>query len=274
MVFLKNKRYAPLYKKFRVLRVNVKNNNKILKFKKNKWEFFLKVLIKQTITRKFKPYTHYDYSVTKFASQGNSFKKKFKKNLIAKKMFNYFYGDFVRKYLKKHMAKIYHHKLLHKSELICLEFFESRLDSVLYRSKFSFSVKNARQLISHKHVTVNGKIEKNKSHVLKAGDFVSIIPNSFYLIESNLKKIIKKKNLEAWPALSKYLDENYKILKHINYKKLESVFGLLWPAPPTYLHINYKTLEIIFGNIKNFNFSVYFSFKLNLQSIIADYYWH
>ena len=50
-------------------------------------------------------------------------------------------------------------------KFLCLEFFESRLDSVLYRSKLSFSMSNARQLIAHKHVKVNGcvsEIEKMK----------------------------------------------------------------------------------------------------------------
>ena len=243
---LYSKRKKTLYKKFRVLRINIKNNNKIFKFKKNKWKTILTFLKKQNkITRIIKPYTNHDYSATVFASQGNSFKKKFKNNLIAKKTFNYFYGGFIKKYLKKRMGYVYNFKHLHKPKLACLEFFESRLDSVLYRSKFCFSVRNARQLISHKHITVNDHIEKNKSYILKTGDRVSITLNSFYLINENLKKVIKKKGILPLPV---------------------------WPIPPKYLLINYKTLEIIFGNIKNFNFSIYFPFKLNLDSIILSYY--
>ena len=45
-----------------------------------------------------------------------------------------------------------------------------------------------------------------------------------------------------------------------------------WPLPPSYLTINYKTLEIIFGNIKDFNFSTLFTFKLDTHSIVTSHY--
>ena len=261
-----NRRNKILYKKFLVLKTNINNDTKIFKFKKKKWDIFKTILKRQKSMKiKLKPFTNYDYIAAKFASQGNSFKKKFRNDLIAKKTFNYFYGNLMKKYLKKRMKTIYNYKESYNYKLVCLKFFESRLDLVLSRSKFCFSVKNAKHLISHKHITVNNTIEKNKSYILNVGDVVRVKPSSFRLVKPNLIKIIQenikiKKNISSLP------------LKQL--ARLTNLFCLLWPIPPKYLIINYKTLEIIFGNIKNFNFSIYFPFKLNIHSIIVNYYRH
>jgi small subunit ribosomal protein S4 len=47
---------------------------------------------------------------------------------------------------------------------------ERRLDSVVYRAKFAPTVFSARQLVSHGHVTVNGKRVTIPSYLVKAGD--------------------------------------------------------------------------------------------------------
>ena len=267
MIQLKNnRRNKILYKKFLVLKTNINNDNKIFKLKKKKWEVFKAILKrKKSMKIKLKPFTNYDYLAAKFASQGNSFKKKFRNDLIAKKTFNYFYGNLMKKYLKKRMKTIYNSKESYTYKLVCLKFFESRLDLVLSRSKFCFSVKNAKHLISHKHITVNNRIEKNKSYILNVGDVVRVKPSSFHLVRPNLIKITEE---------SKEIKQNISLLSLRKIEKLTNLFCAVWPIPPKYLIINYKTLEIIFGNIKNFNFSIYFPFKLNIHSIIVNYYRH
>ena len=49
---------------------------------------------------------------------------------------------------------------------------EQRLEICLYRSGFVPTIFAARQIISHKHVTVNGKVLNIRSALLKAGDVV------------------------------------------------------------------------------------------------------
>jgi small subunit ribosomal protein S4 len=61
-----------------------------------------------------------------------------------------------------------------KINLLFLEIFEKRLDVILYRSKFSPTLKNARQLIFHGIVSVNNKTIKIKSFKLKPGDLIKI----------------------------------------------------------------------------------------------------
>jgi len=51
---------------------------------------------------------------------------------------------------------------------------ESRLDNVVFRMGFAFSRKQARQLVNHGHVYVNGKKVNIPSYRLKEGDIVEI----------------------------------------------------------------------------------------------------
>jgi len=55
-----------------------------------------------------------------------------------------------------------------------LRILESRLDNVVYRMNFAGSRKQARQLISHGHVFVNGKKITIASYLLREGDELSI----------------------------------------------------------------------------------------------------
>ena len=48
---------------------------------------------------------------------------------------------------------------------------ERRLDSVVYRARFSTTVFSARQLINHGHVRVNGKKVNIGSYVVKEEDY-------------------------------------------------------------------------------------------------------
>ena len=54
---------------------------------------------------------------------------------------------------------------------------ESRLDNVVFRMGFARTRKEARQIIGHKHVLVNGKCVNIPSYRIKAGDVVEIKEN-------------------------------------------------------------------------------------------------
>ncbi len=54
---------------------------------------------------------------------------------------------------------------------------ESRLDNVMFRMGFARTRKEARQIVDHKHVLVNGKQVNIPSYQLKAGDTVEIKEN-------------------------------------------------------------------------------------------------
>lgn len=51
---------------------------------------------------------------------------------------------------------------------------ESRIDNVIFRLGFARTRKEARQIVDHKHVLVNGKCVNIPSYLVKAGDVVEI----------------------------------------------------------------------------------------------------
>lgn len=57
---------------------------------------------------------------------------------------------------------------------ILLQLCESRLDNVVYRFGIAPTRNAARQLVSHKHITVNGEVVNIPSYQLKAGDTVAV----------------------------------------------------------------------------------------------------
>ena len=51
---------------------------------------------------------------------------------------------------------------------------ESRLDNVVFRMGFARTRREARQIVDHKHVLVNGKQVNIPSYLVKAGDVIEI----------------------------------------------------------------------------------------------------
>ena len=51
---------------------------------------------------------------------------------------------------------------------------ESRLDNVVFRMGFARTRKEARQVVDHKHVLVNGKLINIPSYQVKAGDVITL----------------------------------------------------------------------------------------------------
>ena len=71
---------------------------------------------------------------------------------------------------------------------VLLQLCESRLDNVVFRMGLSRSRSGARQLVSHRHITVNGGIVNIPSYSLKAGDVIAVREKSKSLqtIENSL----------------------------------------------------------------------------------------
>jgi small subunit ribosomal protein S4 len=57
---------------------------------------------------------------------------------------------------------------------VLLQLLETRLDNTVYRLGLSPTRSGARQLVSHKHITVNGSIVNIPSYSLKPGDIVGV----------------------------------------------------------------------------------------------------
>ena len=55
---------------------------------------------------------------------------------------------------------------------------ETRLDNVVFRMGFARTRREARQIVGHKHVLVNGKVVNIPSYLIKAGDVIEIKENA------------------------------------------------------------------------------------------------
>ncbi len=57
---------------------------------------------------------------------------------------------------------------------VLLQLIESRLDNVVYRLGIAKTRSQARQLVSHRHITVNGSVVNIPSYLLREGDSVGV----------------------------------------------------------------------------------------------------
>jgi small subunit ribosomal protein S4 len=82
-----------------------------------------------------------------------------------------------------------------------IQYLERRLENVVYRMGFASTRRQARQVVSHGHVSVNGRRVNIASYRVKAGDVVAVIENSknVDLIKSSLEEA----NAPAWIELDK-----------------------------------------------------------------------
>ena len=101
----------------------------------------------------------------------NAKKSEYAIQLTEKQKAKYTYGilerQFANIFAKAHRSKGVTGEVL-------LQLCESRLDNVVYRLGFAKTRAGARQLVSHRHITVNGEIVNIPSFTLKPGDVVAI----------------------------------------------------------------------------------------------------
>ncbi|MDY0780049.1 30S ribosomal protein S4 [Tenacibaculum sp. IB213877] len=80
---------------------------------------------------------------------------------------------------------------------VLLQLCESRLDNVVYRFGIANSRRAARQLVSHRHITVNGDIVNIPSYRIKEGDVVAVREKSKSL-EAIENSLASNSNVYEW----------------------------------------------------------------------------
>lgn len=96
---------------------------------------------------------------------------------------------------------------------------ERRLDMIIYRANFVPTVFAARQFISHKHITVNGKVVNIASYLVKPDDVVAVhnkAKNMAIVLDS-----ISKIEREVPTYLT--LNANEQSVRFMNIPKLEEI---------------------------------------------------
>ena len=81
-----------------------------------------------------------------------------------------------------------------------VQYLERRLDNVVYRLGFVKTRKQARQVVSHGHILINGKKVNIASYRIKAGDVVAVAETSKNI--ANIKEAVEEgKSAPSWLEL-------------------------------------------------------------------------
>ena len=106
---------------------------------------------------------------------GLSRKKKqasnYSQQLQEKQKAKYTYGVLERQFRKTFVSATRRHGVTGE---VLLQLLEARLDNTVFRLGISPTRRGARQLVGHRHVTVNGEVVNIPSYTLKPGDVVAV----------------------------------------------------------------------------------------------------
>lgn len=103
--------------------------------------------------------------------RGNKKKSEYGNQLREKQKAKFIYGV-LEKPFRNYFAKASQMKGQTGENLMVM--LESRLDNIVFRLGFARTRKEARQIVDHKHIAVNGKLVNIPSYQVKAGDVIEI----------------------------------------------------------------------------------------------------
>lgn len=116
------------------------------------------------------------------------------------------YYGLSEKQFRKYFESADQSKAITGTEL--LKYLELRLDNVVYTLGFAASRREARQLISHNHFTVNGKRVNIPSYIAKKGDVVEVVSKS-----REVNKVLAGIQSVARRTIPNWLEANHAALK-------------------------------------------------------------
>ena len=235
----KTKRYKPSFKSFAKLRENISGNSKLLKFQKKKWRPLVGRLLNTQKRRRYRRgnFHHLSHHITRNAKP---LRLSFKTRMAAKKKLSLFYGDLTEKKLKNFFkVAFFDSKLKYKNqrkENILISNFETRLDTILFRSHFFRSFRQIRQFISHGNIFVKQRVVLFSHYKVQEGDVIEISNKAHNFVKSNV------------------LNSN------------------MFPFVPRYLQVDFATLTIVVvEKIDFFKIPFLFPFWLNVRTIFSHY---
>ena len=122
--------------------------------------------------------------------------------LLEKQRLRAYYGV-LEKQFRNYVKKA--EKSKESTGVALIQMLECRLDNVVYRLGFANSIRQARQMVVHGHILVNGKKVDTPSFAVQVGDEVS-------LREKSRTNVMFKENFESgalneYPYLSKDMDK-------------------------------------------------------------------
>lgn len=201
----------------------------------------------------------------------------FGQRLLAKQLLRFFYGNLIESQFKtclqkskrfaKSSQKVQKFSLNSKLSILLKNFqvssnkssvtfgfislLERRLDIILYRSKFVKSIFEARQVINHGHILVNGSKVKAPGYILSISDVVQVDKNSWSFFSKNIFNGIPRHFLVENPFEKTSLQDiqeknkNTKILTSSTQYNLTTKDSKIKLWHPTYMVVNYRILSLV-----------------------------
>ena len=116
-------------------------------------------------------YLGYDKKSNRTLTRANKKMSEYGLQLREKQKAKFIYGV-LEKPFRNYYAKADRMKGMTGENLMVM--LETRLDNVIFRLAFARTRREARQIVGHKHVLVNGKAVNIPSYLIKAGDVIEI----------------------------------------------------------------------------------------------------
>jgi small subunit ribosomal protein S4 len=112
-------------------------------------------------------------------------------------------AKFIYNVMEKQFRKLYAEATRKEgiTGLNLIQYLERRLDNVVYRLGIAKTRRQARQVVSHGHVAVNGRKVNIASYRVKAGDVISVIENSKNI--EIIKNAVEDSNAPSWLEVDK-----------------------------------------------------------------------
>lgn len=137
----------------------------------------------------------YDKSTNRNPKQSRKKQSEYGIQLNEKQKVKFIYGVLEKQFRKYYVMATKQAGITGQNLLIILE---SRLDNVVFRLGLANTRKEARQIVNHGHILVNGSKVDIPSYLVKAGDVVAVREKSKSsarikeIVEANEKRIIPK----------------------------------------------------------------------------------
>jgi small subunit ribosomal protein S4 len=135
--------------------------------------------------------------------------------LMEKQKAKYTYGILERQF-KNIFAKASRRKGITGTAL--LQLIEARLDNVVFRMGIAPTRAGARQLVSHRHITLNGEVVNIPSYTVKPGDIIAVREKSKSL-EAITRSLSGKGHSYSWIEW----DNNLMTGKFLNYPERDEI---------------------------------------------------
>ena len=152
------------------------------------------------------PYTKRNYKPGQHGKSSKGRVSDYGTQLRAKQRMKFYYGNISERQFFHSFTLASKSKGDASENFIAL--LESRLDAVVYRANFVPTVFAARQFVSHKHVSVNGKSVNIASYRVKVGDVVQVREKSrkLAIVMDSMQKM--ERDIPSYMQLDK---ENFSI---------------------------------------------------------------